>query len=798
MSSFTASFKTISINDLAKVGGKNASLGEMFQKLTLKGINIPDGFAVTSKAYWEFLKYNKLKPVLSNILNDLDRETYSNLMEVGESARKVFHTTTFPNSIKSNILEAYQSLKERTNQNITVAVRSSATAEDLPEASFAGQQESFLNIDGEHALLEACLKCYESLFTDRAIKYRIDNGFNHMDIALSIGVQQMVRSDLSCSGVGFTLEPESGFRDVVVINGAWGLGENVVKGRVEPDEFIVYKPSLKRHNRSIISKKLGKKEQTMVYSEADSSGGTTMNLETSSANKAKFILSDQEIEELASWSILIEDHYGLPMDIEWAKDGISKELYIVQARPETVHSLKNKNSFVVYKLKEKANALVSGHGLGNKITAGRARILKSPTEAYKLQKGEVLVTDITDPDWDPILKKAAAIITNRGGRTSHAAIVAREQGAVAVVGTTNGTEKIKEGQMVTVSSAEGKTGFVYNGKLNWEERLIDPTTLQIPQTDVMLILGDPEKSFHYAQFPNSGIGLMRLEFIIANTIQTHPMALVKFDELDDPVVKEQVEKLSYAYGNKPQYFVEKLAEAVGTIAAAFYPKDVIVRMSDFKSNEYANLLGGKQFEPEEENPMLGFRGASRYNHSMYRDGFRLECEAMKIVRNEMGFHNVKLMIPFCRTIEEGKSVIELMAKYGLQRGVNQLQIYTMIEIPSNVILANEFAKIFDGFSIGTNDLTQLVLGIDRDNSLISDLFDENNLAVKKFLLQVIHTAKQNGIKIGLCGQAPSDFPQFAQFLVEQGIDSISFNADALLEGIENINAAEIKMKAELN
>lgn len=790
MTGYIYQFCDIDIKDIPKVGGKNASLGEMFQKLTSKGIRVPDGFAVTAAAYRFFLKNNNLQAPLSSILRKLDIDTFSNLSEVGAAARSAIRNATIPYPLQVEILAANEQLKERLGVETSLAVRSSATAEDLPEASFAGQQESFLNIKGDDELLDACLKCYESLFTDRAIKYRVDNGFDHMDVALSIGVQQMVRSDEGCAGVGFTLEPESGFRDVVVIDGSWGLGENVVKGRIDPDEFIVFKPSLKAGNKSILSKKLGEKQEMLIYNDNHNDPATTKNIRTPADKRNAFILKDKEIESLARWALLIEDHYKMPMDIEWAKDGFTKKLYIVQARPETIHATSKSNMFTLFKLKEKGQVLASGSGLGNKIAAGKARILHSPSEVYKLQKGEVLVTDITDPDWDPILRKAAAIITNRGGRTSHAAIVAREQGAVAVVGTGDATNTIQDGQEVTVSAAEGKTGFVYDGILPWKESHVDIDQLQMPLTEVMLILGDPEKAFQYAMFPNDGIGLMRLEFIISNAIKTHPMALVKFAELKDQQAKKEIDKLTAGYANKPAYFVDKLAQSVATIAAAFYPKDVIVRMSDFKSNEYANLLGGQQFEPKEENPMLGFRGASRYYHEKYREGFRLECEAMKVVRDEMGLTNVKLMIPFCRTVAEGQKVIDLMEEYGLKRGKNALEIYTMIEIPSNVILAEEFAKIFDGFSIGSNDLTQLTLGLDRDNSLISNLFDENNAAVKKLISGVIQVAKRHQVKIGLCGQAPSDFPEFAQFLVKEGINSVSFNIDALLSGIENINMAE--------
>jgi len=573
------------------------------------------------------------------------------------------------------------------------------------------------------------------LFTDRAIKYREDMGFDHLDIALSVGVQQMVRSDKGCAGVGFTLEPDSGFENVVVLSSAWGL--------------------LKNNQKSILSKKIGSKQETLIYNTDDNNADTTINIDTPEEKRKQFTLSDKEIETLARWSVLIEEHYKTPMDIEWAKDGITNELYIVQARPETVHSNQKNNLLRIYKLKEKGKVLASGSGLGNKITSGRARVLHSPKDADQLQEGEILITETTDPDWDPILRKVAAVITDKGGRTSHAAIVARELGAVAVVGTGDGTQKIKDGQFITVSSAEGKVGFVYDGVLEWEETAVDVDNMILPKTEVMLILGDPDRAFQYAMLPNNGIGLMRVEFVINNSIQIHPMALVKYDELKDEVAKNKIAVLTSNYASKTDFFIEKFSQAIGTIAAAFYPKDVIVRMSDFKSNEYANLIGGKQFEPKEENPMLGFRGASRYYHEKYREGFRLECEAMKVVRNEMGLTNVKLMIPFCRTVEEGKKVIDLMADYGLQQGVNGLEIYCMIEIPSNVILAEEFAKVFDGFSIGSNDLTQLTLGLDRDNSLINNLFDENNPAVKQLITNVIQVAKDNQIKIGLCGQAPS-------------------------------------------
>jgi len=790
---YTLPFNKINKSDVPKVGGKNASLGEMFQHLTKQGIQIPDGFAVNAKAYRYFIKENNLANFIAEQLATLNKETYTNLAEVGGTIRTAILEATIPYSLQIEIIASYNSLQERVGEDIQLAVRSSATAEDLPEASFAGQQESYLNVKGDDHLLDACLKCYASLFTNRAIKYRIDQGFDTQDIALSIGVQQMVRSDKASAGVCFTLEPESGFREVVVISGAWGLGENVVKGAVDPDEFIVFKTGLAHGWKSVISSKVGKKQETMIYADSRENCVFTKNIPTPIERQQQLVLTEEEVELLAKWAVKIEEHYDMPMDIEWAKDGIDGLLYIVQARPETVHSQKPSGILNIYQLTDTGKVLTQGIGLGNKIAAGKARLLDNPEEAWKLQEGEVLVTDTTDPDWDPILKKASAVITNKGGRTSHAAIVARELGAVAIVGTGNATEAIKDGQWITVSCADGKIGKVYEGQLNWDTEEIDTHQIQMPDTKPMLIVGDPDRAFHFAQFPNRGVGLMRMEFIINNAIQIHPMALVHFEELEDENAKKQIASLTTQFSNKPSYFVATLAQAVATIAAAFFPKPVIVRMSDFKSNEYANLIGGKQFEPTEANPMIGFRGAARYTHELYKEGFRLECEALKIVRNEMGLTNVKLMIPFCRTPEEGHQVIDLMAEYGLVRGQNGLEIYTMIEVPSNILLADSFANIFDGFSIGSNDLTQLTLGLDRDNYLINELFDENNPAVKTLIKQVIQVAKKHNIEIGLCGQAPSDFPEFAQFLVEAGIDSISFNQDALLKGIENMQNAEAQV-----
>jgi pyruvate, water dikinase len=792
MKTYILNFNEISLTDIAQVGGKNSSLGEMFRNLSSKGVRVPDGFATTSFAYWDFLKKNKLDERLMNKLQELDTTGFSNLKVIGEACRKMILDAKIPMELSDAIIDSYHKLSEKYGASIHVAVRSSATAEDLPDASFAGQHESYLNIFGDKQLLEACLKCYASLFTDRAIKYRHDHGFNHMKVALSLGIQKMVRSDQSSSGVIFTLEPESGFEDVILVTGIWGLGENIVQGTVNPDEFYIYKPSLKSHKKAIINKKLGSKAKTMVYNDEKKTRNSIINIDTPLSKRKEYVLNDKEIIELGGWAMIIEEHYKKHMDIEWAKDGETGEMFIVQARPETVHSMAQKQELKIheYSLKEKGKVITSGKGIGNKIASGIARIIHSPKDSDLLKEGEILVTDITNPDWDPILKKASAIITNKGGRTSHAAIVAREMGAVAVVGTTNATAVIKDGDMITVSCAGGENGIVFEGKLKWEDTEIDLGKVEKPRTKVMYILGDPDQAFHLAAYPNDGVGLMRLEFIINNSIKVHPMALIKFDSLKDAEAKAEIEEITAGYSNKEDYFVENLARAVGTIAAAFYPKDVIVRMSDFKTNEYANLLGGRAFEPKEENPMLGFRGASRYYSESYKEGFGLECKAMKIVREDMGFSNVKLMIPFCRTVDEGRKVVKVMESHGLKRGENGLEIYVMAEIPSNVILAKQFATVFDGFSIGSNDLTQLTLGIDRDSSTVSDLFDENNEAPKKMISMMISEAKKAGRKIGLCGQAPSDFPDFATFLVEQGIDSISFNPDALIKGLKNILEAE--------
>lgn len=781
-------FKEIGIADISSVGGKNASLGEMCGQLSGLGIRVPDGFAVTASAYRYFIDHNGLRVPLATLMSSLDTVAFTNLRETGRRARTLCLEAKMPTDLSTEIIQAYKNLCG--GPYYAVAVRSSATAEDLPQASFAGQHESYLNILGEEALVKAVQSCFASLYTDRAIKYRVDNGFEHADVALSVGVQIMVRSDKSCSGVGFTLEPESGFRDVVHLSGVWGLGENIVQGTVSPDEFLVFKPSLRKGKRAIIQKTLGGKEKMMIYGVGDS-GTCTVNQDTPADMKLTFVLADEEILQLAKWAMIIEEHYGKPMDIEWAKDGDDGNMYIIQARPETVHGAVRPLSITEYRLKSKGEKMISGQAIGSKIAVGTARLLASPKESHKVKEGDIVVTTFTSPDWDPILKRAAAIVTDKGGRTSHASIVAREIGIPAIVGTEHATTVIKEGDLVTVSCAEGKTGNVYKGKAEWEEVHVDISKIRKPEhTEVMLIAGDPDKAFKQSFYPTDGVGLMRIEFIINHAIGIHPMSLVKIDELKDETVKRQISELTRNYEDKKVFFIDKLSQGVAMIAAAFYPRDVIVRMSDFKSNEYANLLGGKDFEPNEENPMIGFRGASRYYNPLYKEGFRLECEAMKVVRNDMGLTNVKLMIPFCRTVEEGEKVIEVMREYGLWRGDNGLEIYVMAEIPSNVIQAEDFAEIFDGFSIGSNDLTQLTLGIDRDSALVANLFSEKNKSAKEMIATVIRKARSMNKKIGLCGQAPSDYPDFAAFLVEQGINSISFNADALFAGIDNINNAE--------
>jgi pyruvate,water dikinase len=787
MHNYIILFDKIEIADIPFVGGKNASLGEMYNRLTSQGVQVPYGFATTSHAFWRFLEENELQRPLNDLLTELDTDHYSNLGAIAQKARNLILGGKLSAEFSNKITDAYRNLCGATL--CAVAVRSSATAEDLPNASFAGQHDTFLNIEGEDDLLDAVKKCFASLYTDRAIKYRDDKGFVHSDVALSVGVQKMVRADKGCSGVGFTIEPESGFDALILLSGVWGLGENIVQGTINPDEFYVFKPSLERQKDAIIQKKMGDKKLTMIYGKSKK-GDTTVNIDTPLNKQQQFVLTDQEVTRLAKWALLIEKHYKKPMDIEWAKDGISGELFIIQARPETVHQTRDRNIHIEYSLLKKGNPLATGNAVGSKIKIGTACLLRSPEDAKNLTSDHIIVTDTITPDWDPLLKQVGGIITDKGGRTSHAAIVARELGVPAIVGCGNASSTIKEAKTITMSCAQGKTGYIYEGELSFKEERIDFSNIRMPQTEAKMILADPENAFQLSYYPNTGVGLLRMEFIITHSVKVHPMALVKFKELTDKEVIKEINTITQGYENKRDYFIDQLSQGIATIAAAFYPKEVIVRLSDFKTNEYANLIGGTAFEPKEENPMLGFRGASRYYNDLYKEGFALECAAIKKVREAMGLENLKVMVPFCRTLEEGKKVIDSMEEYGLVRGENGLEIYTMIEIPSNVILAKEFAEIFDGFSIGSNDLTQLTLGIDRDSEIMGQLFDENDLAAKRMISMAIDSAHRSDIKIGLCGQAPSDFPEYAKFLVKEGIDSISFNPDALLKGIDNINKAE--------
>ena len=783
--SFIKWFADTGIEDVPLVGGKNASLGEMVRELTAKGVKVPNGFSMTADAYRYFLRATGVDRQIDEILTGLDTRDLENLRSRALRVRQVILGAPLPQDLETAIIAAYEQLRGSDAHPPDVAVRSSATAEDLPDASFAGQQETYLNVQGSRALLDTVRRCCASLFTDRAISYRADKGFDHQKIALSVGVQRMVRSDLATSGVMFTLDTESGFRDAVLINAAYGLGENVVQGSVNPDEYYVFKPTLKQGFAPILQKVLGNKEFKLIY---DIGGGKMVkNVPVSPDDRARFALSDDEILTLARWACIIEDHYSVkkgrecPMDIEWAKDGNTGELFIVQARPETVRSREQTGTYETYRLGHRGAVLVTGRSVGAKVATGPVRVIKSVQHLEQFRAGEILVTDKTDPDWEPIMKKAAGIVTNRGGRTCHAAIVSRELGVPAIVGTERGTELLRDGQRVTVSCAEGDTGFIYEGELPFEVQRVNLKDVGRPRTKVMMNVANPEEAFSLSFIPNDGVGLAREEFIITSYIKIHPLALVGFDQLEDAAAKSEIAKLTSGYTDKPQFFVDKLAQGVAMIAAAFYPKDVILRLSDFKTNEYANLIGGRAFEPNEENPMIGFRGASRYYHPRYQAGFALECRAMKKVRDEMGLKNLKLMIPFCRTVEEGRRVQTEMAKHGLVRGEDGLELYVMCEIPSNVILADQFAEIFDGFSIGSNDLTQLILGVDRDSEIVAPIFDERNDAVKKMIAQVIATARAQGRKIGICGQAPSDYPDFAQFLVEQGIDSISLTPDTVLK-----------------
>ncbi|GGY76857.1 phosphoenolpyruvate synthase [Marinobacter zhanjiangensis] len=770
-------------DDVSSVGGKNASLGEMIGNLREQGVRVPGGFATTADAYRAFVAHNELEDTIRELTEALAREEKS-LKQVGKAIREAFLQGEFPDDIEEAIRDAYEELATRNEKkNLPVAVRSSATAEDLPEASFAGQQETFLNIRGGDDLIDACRKCYASLFTDRALNYREHRGFDHLKLALSVGVQKMVGSDKACAGVMFSLDTDTGFPDVVVINATWGLGETVVQGTVDPDEYRVFKPGLENKERvPILSKKCGSKKEKMIYASRGSAPTRTVN--TKKAERETLVLGDDDILTLARWAVSIEKHYHTPMDMEWAKDSESGKLYCVQARPETVHSQKQSGAFKSYRLEGTGEVLSRGVAIGESIAAGRVRVLDSPKEIDRFEDGDVLVTERTDPDWGPVMKRATAIITDHGGRTSHAAIVSRELGVPAIVGTGSGTKDLKDGQEVTVSCAEGSEGRIYEGILEYEEKDIETGDLPEAPVELMINLAAPDAAFRWWRLPVHGVGLARMEFIINNVIKIHPLALARFDGVKDRKVRKRIEELTAGYEDKTGYFVEHLSRGIAMIAASQYPDPVIVRMSDFKTNEYASLIGGDQFEPREENPMLGFRGASRYYSDRYRDGFALECQAVKKAREEIGLDNIVVMIPFVRSLREADRVIEVMAEHGLRRGENGLQLYMMCEIPSNVFLAEQFAERFDGFSIGSNDLTQLVLGVDRDSEELSELFDERDEAVKTAIVQVIEKAHRSGCKVGICGQAPSDYPDFAQFLVDSGIDSISLNPDSVLDILE--------------
>ena len=789
MSEYVKWFEDLDADAVRQVGGKNASLGEMLVSLKTEGIRVPDGFATTAHAYREFVESNDIQKKLKSLLDELESESRS-LQEVGKRIRRLFRQGHFPEDIAAAIGEAYRRLSDHyETEEADVAVRSSATAEDLPEASFAGQQETFLNVSGEDELLEACRKCYASLFTDRAISYRQEKGFDHMDVALSIGVQKMVRSDRAGAGVMFTLDTDSGFREVVVINAAWGLGENVVQGSITPDEYVVFKPLLENDETvPIIAKTLGEKEKKMVYTE----GGdrTTRNVDTSRRERGRLVLEDDEILQLARWGCAIEAHYEKPMDIEWAKDGRSGDLFIVQARPETVQSQKAAGTLKRFHLEEKGDRILQGLAIGQAIAAGKVCRIQSATELDRFKDDHILVTGMTDPDWVPIMKRAAGILTDHGGRTSHAAIVSRELGIPAVVGTGEATDQLEDGREITLSCAEGETGYIYEGALSYEQEEIDLEEIPETRTRIMINMASPEAAFRWWQLPCDGVGLARMEYVINNVIQIHPLALARFENFDDEADRRRIEALTRGYEDKKRYFIEHLARGLARIAAVQYPHRVIVRMSDFKTNEYAELIGGSRFEPEENNPMLGFRGASRYYSEAYRDGFHLECQAIRHLREVMGFDNVCIMIPFCRTPQEADRVYETMAEAGLERGRNGLEVFVMAEVPSNVFQAEEFAERFDGFSIGSNDLTQLVLGVDRDSEEISELFDERSPAVKNAIRRLLRTARRADTKVGICGQAPSDYPEFAAFLVEAGIDTISLNPDSVVRVKTRVAEAE--------
>lgn len=779
-------FDDIGMDDVPDVGGKNASLGEMYRNLTSQGVKVPNGFAITADAYRYVLDTAKAWGPLHEALDGLKADDMDDLARRGRRAREIVYGAALPADLRAQILAGYRDLRGQYGEQMSLAVRSSATAEDLPTASFAGQQDTFLNVHGEERLLDACKRCFASLFTDRSIHYRIDQGFDHFKVFLSIGVMKMVRSDLAGSGVMFSLDTETGFRDVVLISAAYGLGENIVQGALDPDEFMVFKPTFERGNRAVLRRTLGSKELKMIYVE----GGTreaTRNIPTPEAERARYCIGDDDVLTLADYAIKIERYYSgkagrpQPMDMEWAKDGIDQQLYVVQARPETVASNKSGAFLEEFILEVSGKTLVTGRAVGTRIGSGNAHVIADAAHLADFKPGEILVTDITTPDWEPIMKHAGGIVTNRGGRTCHAAIVAREFGIPAVIGCEDATEKLVTGDPVTVSCADGDLGKVYQGRLPFQVHRTDLTKTARPRTKMMLIVGNPELAFQSSFLPNDGVGLARMEFVIAEYIKAHPMALLHPDRVADQAERRALLELTRNYPTPAEFFVQRLAEGIGTIAAAFYPKPVIVRMSDFKTNEYAGLLGGRWFEAHESNPMLGFRGASRYTHPAYAEGFALECAAMKRAREAMGLDNIKLMIPFCRRVEEGSRVIDRMRELGLERGKSGLEIYVMCEIPNNVMLIDEFSKIFDGFSIGSNDLTQLTLGVDRDSAIVAFDFDERDAGVKQMIRLAVEGCRRNHRHSGLCGQAPSDFPEIAEYLVRLGIDSISLNPDTIMQ-----------------
>ncbi|BBC73530.1 phosphoenolpyruvate synthase [Altererythrobacter sp. B11] len=787
-------FESLNVGDVPIVGGKNASLGEMVRTLEEKGVRVPGGFATTAAAFREYVAANQIEPELRASIAALQSENAS-LHETGETIRRLFLDGEFPEAIAAEIRDAYRELSRRSGQDeISVAVRSSATAEDLPQASFAGQQETFLNVRGERALLDACRRCYASLFTDRAISYRETQGFDHLEVALSIGIQRMVRSDLAGSGVMFSIDTETGFPGVAVISAAWGLGETVVQGAVDPDKYLVFKPLLDdRRYTPIIEKTLGAKETKMIYATGGSERTTTV--ATTQKERQAFVLSETEILELGRWAATIEDHYGRPMDMEWAKDGETGELYMVQARPETVQSSRQTGQIKSYRLKTKGKPIITGSAIGEAIASGQVCAIRSAADIDTFRDGAILVTGMTDPDWVPIMKKAAGIITDHGGTTSHAAIVSRELGVPAIVGTGHGTELLLDGQDITLSCAEGDRGVVYEGILEFESSQVDVSDLPETRTAMMVNIASPAAAFRWWRLPARGVGLARMEFIINNLIKIHPMALIHPDRVTDPAARREIRQRTRGYDDPVDFFVETLALGIAKLAAPYHPHPVIVRLSDFKSNEYAHLLGGSVFEPDEENPMLGWRGASRYYDARYREGFALECRALKTVRERIGLENVIVMVPFCRTLEEADRVLAVMKENGLERGRDGLEVYMMCEIPANVFLAEEFAQRFDGFSIGSNDLTQLVLGVDRDSGDLAPLFDERNEAVKRAIRAAIVQAHAAGIKIGICGQAPSNYPEYAAFLVEEGINSISLNPDSFVSTLRNVAQVEQSLKA---